>query len=145
VIAPEGSDAGYDRDLFDHWTDADSDGCDARCEVLEQERRIDLPGLPGGGWLSTYDGYTTPDAGELDVDHVVALGEAWRSGGATWDGARREAFANDLDDPGALIAVTASANRSKGDRDPASWQPPNRGGMVRVRLRVGNDEGAVGN
>ena len=41
------------------------------------------------------------------------------------DLARRQAFANDLDDPGALIAVTAATNRSKSDRDPASWQPPN--------------------
>jgi hypothetical protein len=127
VVAPEGGDAGYDRELFDYWIDADSDGCDTRCEVLEAERRTDLAGLPGGGWLSTYDGYTTADSSELEVDHVVALAEAWRSGASAWERARRAAFANDLDDPGALIAVTASANRSKGDRDPASWQPPNRG------------------
>src|SRR5690606_31000464 len=56
TIAPEGGDAGYDRDLFVHWTDADADGCDTRCEVLEAERRTDLPGLAGGGWLSIYDG-----------------------------------------------------------------------------------------
>lgn len=124
VIAPEGTDDGYDRDLFDHWVDADGDGCDTRCEVLEAERRDDLPGLPSGGWLSIYDGYSTPDASELDIDHVVALGEAWRSGAAGWDAARREAFANDLADPQALIAVTAATNRSKGARDPASWQPP---------------------
>jgi hypothetical protein len=124
VVAPEGTDDGYDRELFDHWIDADSDSCDTRCEVLEAERRVDLPGLPSGGWLSIYDGYSTPDASELDIDHVVALGEAWRSGAAGWDAARREAFANDLADPQALIAVTAATNRSKGARDPAVWQPP---------------------
>lgn len=124
VIAPEGSDDGYDRDLFDHWVDADGDGCDTRCEVLEAERRDDLPGLPSGGWLSIYDGYSTPDPSELDIDHVVALGEAWRSGADGWDAARREAFANDLADPQALVAVTAATNRSKGARDPAEWQPP---------------------
>jgi hypothetical protein len=124
VIAPEGSNAGYDRDLFDHWIDADSDGCDTRCEVLEQERRTDLAGLPEGGWLSIYDGYTTPDPGELEIDHVVALAEAWRSGASSWDAARRAAFANDLNDFRALAAVSASTNRSKGDRDPATWRPP---------------------
>lgn len=126
TVAPEASDDGYDRELFDHWVDADGDGCHTRCEVLAAERRTDLPGLPEGGWLSLYDGYSTPDASELDIDHVVALAEAWRSGADGWDAERREAFANDLDDPAALVAVTAATNRSKGDRDPASWQPPNR-------------------
>lgn len=141
-VAPEGSGAAYDRDLFDHWIDEDGDGCHTRCEVLEAERRTDLPGLPGGGWLSIYDGYSTDDSSELDVDHVVALGEAWRSGADTWDAARRRAFANDLDEPDALIEVTASTNRSKSDRDPASWQPPNRDawcqfglGWARVKIK----------
>lgn len=142
AVAPEGSGAGYDRALFQHWIDADHDGCDTRCEVLEAERRNDLPGLPGGGWLSIYDGYSTDDSSELDIDHVVALGEAWRSGADTWDANRRRGFANDLDEPDALIAVTASTNRSKSDRDPASWQPPNRGawcqfgvGWVKVKIK----------
>ena len=127
VLAPESPDAGYDRGLFPHWHDADGDGCDTRCEVLATERRTDLSGLAGGGWLSLYDGATTPDAGDLDIDHVVALAEAWRSGAAGWDAARREAFANDLAAPGELVAVTAAVNRAKGDRDPASWRPPDRG------------------
>lgn len=142
TVAPEGSGAGYDRDLFDHWIDVDHDGCHTRCEVLEAEKRYDLPGLPQGGWLSIYDGYSTDDASELDVDHVVALSEAWRSGADRWDANRRRAFANDLDEPDALIAVTASTNRSKSDRDPASWQPPNSGawcqfglGWVRVKIK----------
>lgn len=125
-VAEERNADTYNRDLFGaDWIDADGDGCDTRCEVLERERRMDLPGLTGGGWLSVYDGYSTPDAGELDIDHMVPLAEAWRSGAAGWDGPRRLAFANDLDHPGSLIAVTAATNRAKGDRDPASWQPPN--------------------
>lgn len=126
VVAPEGPRDGYDRSLFEHWVDADGDGCDTRCEVLAAERRADLAGLPAGGWLSIYDGYWTDDPSELDVDHVVALAEAWESGASGWDAATRRAFANDLDHPGALVAVTAATNRSKSDRDPASWQPPNR-------------------
>lgn len=127
VVAPEGSNDGYARSLFEHWIDADHNGCDTRCEVLNAERRTDLPGLHAG-WLSLYDGYSTDDPHELDIDHVVALAEAWRSGAGQWDTARRRTFANDLDDPGALVAVTAATNRSKGDKDPARWQPPNRDG-----------------
>lgn len=126
TVAPEADADTYSRDLFGgDWIDADGDGCDTRCEVLEMERRTDLPGLPGGGWLSAFDGYSTDDPSELDIDHLVPLAEAWRSGASTWTASRRIAFANDLDNPGSLIGVTAATNRSKGDRDPATWQPPN--------------------
>ena len=122
-VEPELSDEGYDRQLFDHWIDASGNGCDTRCEVLKAERLSSLPGLAGGGWLSTYDGYSTDDASELDIDHVVALAEAWRSGAHSWDEDRRRDFSNDLEEPAALTAVTAATNRSKGARDPADWQP----------------------
>jgi hypothetical protein len=152
VVAPETSGAGYSRDLFAHWIDADHDGCDTRCEVLASEQRTDLPGLTSG-WLSIYDGYSTDDPSDLDIDHVVALAEAWRSGADTWDPARRQAFANDLDEPAALIAVTAATNRSKSDKDPARWQPPNRGAWcefgtawatVKARWQLTADQAEVG-
>ena len=124
-VAPETDQGSYDRALFSPRIDADGNGCDTRCEVLAAERHDSLPGLPDGGWLSPFDGYSTPDPSELDIDHLVPLAEAWRSGASRWDPARRAAFANDLDTPQSLIAVTAATNRSKGDRDPADWQPPN--------------------
>lgn len=124
-VAPETDQDSYSRDFFAGWFDADGDGCNTRCEVLAEERHDSLPGLPDGGWLSPFDGYSTPDPSELDIDHLVPLAEAWRSGASRWDPARRAAFSNDLDAPQSLIAVTAATNRSKGDRDPASWQPPN--------------------
>ena len=133
VVAPESDADSYDRELFgDGWIDADGDGCDTRREVLIAESmspaQVDPFGCEviAGDWLSAYDGYATDDPTELEIDHVVALAEAWRSGAAGWTDERRQAFANDLDDPGALIGVTAATNRSKGDRDPASWQPPDR-------------------
>jgi hypothetical protein len=55
-----------------------------------------------GGWLSLYDSYSTDGPDELEIDHVVALAETWDSGADSWDAARREAFANDLEHPGAL-------------------------------------------
>jgi len=129
-VAPEGTDEGYDRSLFPVWVDSDGDGCDTRAEVLIAESRspaqVDPFGcaVVAGDWVSTYDGSRTDDPSELDIDHVVALAEAWRSGASRWSSTRREAFANDLEDPGALVAVTAAMNQSKGDRDPASWRPP---------------------
>lgn len=119
----------YDRDLFRHWVDADGDGCDARREVLISEAvvaptigaRCDLI---GGQWVSAYDGVATGDDSSFDVDHMVPLKEAWQSGAYAWSPSRREAFANDLDLPESLIAVSASSNRSKSDRDPADWLPP---------------------
>ena len=126
-VAEELDDTGYDRGLFPSWLDADGDGCDTRCEVLASERVAELPGLVAGGWRSVYDGTTTDDPSQLDIDHVVALREAWRSGAAIWDPPRRAAFANDLDEPRTLVAVSASSNRSKGDRDPSEWRPPDEG------------------
>lgn len=121
--------SGYDRDLFRHWVDVDGDGCNARREVLLIEA-IETPAiganceLIGGVWYSAYDGVTTTDDGDFDIDHMVALKEAWDSGAYSWDADRRRAFANDLALPEALIAVTAGSNRSKSDRDPADWLPP---------------------
>lgn len=129
VVAAEGPRAGYSRDRFRHWIDADHDGCDTRAEILIAESttpvQLDPVGctVVAGDWVSLYDGYSTTDPTELEIDHVVALAEAWDSGASMWDDARREAFANDPDE---LRAVTAATNRSKSDRDPAEWQPPNR-------------------
>ena len=119
---------GYDRKFFKHWIDADKNGCDTRKEVLIAEAIVKPKkgpkcALTGGKWVSPYDGKSfTKDSG-LDVDHVVPLAEAWRSGAWAWTAKQRQDFANDLSDSRVLIAVTASANRSKGDQDPKTWLP----------------------
>jgi hypothetical protein len=120
---------GYNRSLFKLWIDADKDGCDTRTEVLIEEAVVKPKigkkcALTGGKWLSPYDGKTTTKASDLDIDHLVPLAEAWRSGAWAWSATKRQAFANDLDDSNALIAVSLSLNRSKGDRDVSSWLPP---------------------
>jgi hypothetical protein len=127
AVAPEHRD-GYQRSLFVHWIDADGDGCDTRREVLITEAVVaptvgSTCSLSGGSWLSLYDGLTFTDPSKLDIDHVVPLAEAWDSGAYLWNSDRRKRFANDLDVPWALIAVSAGSNRSKGDRDPAEWMP----------------------
>lgn len=124
-VTPEESRDGYDRDkIFGSWLDVDKDGCNTRCEVLEREKRFDLSSLPTGGWYSVFDGATTGRSSSFDIDHVVPLAEAWDSGGSSWSLSRWKSFGNDLDDVRALRAVSASSNRSKGDRDPAEWMPP---------------------
>ena len=120
---------GYDRKLFNHWIDADKDGCDTRKEVLIAEATVKPKigakcVLSGGTWLSSYDNKTVKGSGTgLDVDHMVPLAEAWRSGAWQWTPEEREIFANDLLDERVLIAVSASSNRSKSDKDPAKWLP----------------------
>lgn len=58
------------------------------------------------------------------MDHLVPLAEAFDSGASGWTAAERQAYANDLDDPRALLAVSATTNRAKGDKDPTTWMPP---------------------
>jgi hypothetical protein len=119
---------GYNRSSFKHWIDADKNGCNTRAEVLIEEAVVKPKigpkcKLTGGKWISAFDGKTITKASQLDVDHMVPLAEAWRSGAWKWTSAQRQAFANDLENSEALIAVTASTNRSKGDKDPSLWMP----------------------
>ncbi|MQR94496.1 HNH endonuclease family protein [Fictibacillus phosphorivorans] len=123
VVKTEGTMTGYSRDLFPHWS-SQGGGCDTRQVVLKRDADSFSGNCPitSGSWYSYYDGVTITNPSDLDIDHVVPLAEAWRSGASSWTTDRREAFANDLTGP-QLIAVTASSNRSKGDQDPSTWKP----------------------
>lgn len=116
---------GYDRDLFPHWS-SQGDNCNTREVVLERDgenvETDDQCRAVGGTWYSEYDDVTLDDSSDLDIDHVVPLAEAWRSGAQDWSESKRESFANNLS-AAQLIAVSASSNRSKGDKDPADWMP----------------------
>ena len=118
--------SGYSRSLFSHWSDLDSDGCDTREEVLIQERvfgQVSGCKVVNGKWVSQFDGVSTTNASNFDIDHLVPLKEAWDSGAWRWDRGTRQRYANDLGYASSLIAVSASSNRSKGARDPAQWLP----------------------
>ncbi|MEV7129635.1 HNH endonuclease family protein [Streptomyces sp. NPDC093260] len=120
---------GYERTKFKHWIDADKDGCNTRAEALKAEAVIPPEqgprcALSGGEWYSPYDDRYISGPRGLDIDHLVPLAEAWDSGADAWSAAEREAYANDLGDARALIAVSAASNRSKADQDPATWLPP---------------------
>lgn len=118
--------AGYDRGLFRHWTTVPGTGCSTRQVVLIDERKAGTVrgcSVAGGSWVSAYDNVEVSNARSLDIDHMVPLKEAWLSGAWRWTPATRTAFANDLGYGMSLLAVTASTNRSKSDRDPAEWLP----------------------
>lgn len=118
---------GYSRQRFPHWWDT-GPNCDVRDTVLRRDgAAIRMRGcdVVAGRWLSVYDNRTLSDPADIDVDHVVPLANAWRSGASRWTDARRAEFANDLTRP-QLLAVSSSSNRAKGDQDPSQWKPPNR-------------------
>ncbi|MFI6681191.1 HNH endonuclease family protein [Kribbella sp. NPDC050470] len=127
TVKAEGSTTGYSRDLFPHWI-TQSGTCDTRDQVLKRDGSgvtVDSQCEPTvGQWYSVYDAVWVTDDSSVDIDHIVPLAEAWKSGANTWSTSRRQQFANDLT-IAQLIAVSASSNRSKGDRDPSVWKPPN--------------------
>ena len=119
----------YDRNDWGSWTDADGDCQDTRQEVLIAEG-VNLTyadanqcRVASGEWTGSYTGQIFTDPGDLDIDHMVPLRNAHDSGGSDWDQARRRVYYNDLSKPEHLIAVSASANRSKGSRGPEDWKP----------------------
>lgn len=131
----------YNRAQWKHWTDADKDCRDTRQEVLVRDSRVpvtfDAKKCAGSGakrhcdcvvtagqWLDPYSGQTLTDPKLLDVDHMVPLENAHRSGGWQWDAQRRQDYANRLTEPEHLLAVSATLNRQKGSKGPEAWWPP---------------------
>ncbi|GAA2335597.1 HNH endonuclease family protein [Saccharopolyspora halophila] len=125
TVAPEGSMDGYSRDEFPHWSSG-PDNCNTRESVLKRDGdgvEVGSDCYPtAGSWYSPFDGETWSQPSDVDIDHIVPLAAAWRSGAAEWTRDQREAFANDLEGP-QLIAVTDNVNQSKGDQTPAEWMP----------------------
>lgn len=125
-VRSEGSMTGYSRDKFPHWHTV-SGTCNTREYVLKRDADYVTVGADcyptSGKWYSYYDGASWYNPSDVDIDHVVALAEAWRSGASSWTTSRRESFANDVSGP-QLIAVTDDVNQAKGDKDPSAWKPP---------------------
>ncbi|MHA7960787.1 GmrSD restriction endonuclease domain-containing protein [Streptomyces sp. L500] len=126
VEAPH-SMSGYSRARFPHWIKQYGE-CDTREVVLSRDgsnvTQDSMCRATSGSWYSSYDDKILDSASKVDIDHMVPLANAWRSGADTWTTDRRKVFANDLDNP-QLYAVSASSNRSKGDQSPDQWSPPN--------------------
>ncbi|WP_159803402.1 GmrSD restriction endonuclease domain-containing protein [Arthrobacter zhaoguopingii] len=125
---------GYEREKFGPaWADVDRNGCDTRNDILAKDLSEETfkPGTRNcvvqAGVLK--DPYTAVSVSFVkggdalvDIDHVVALGNAWETGAQQLSDQDRLRFAND---PLNLLAVDGPANRQKGDADAATWLPPN--------------------
>jgi hypothetical protein len=126
TVAPDGSMDGYSREKFPHWREG-ADGCNARESVLKRDGQNVQVGSDcyptSGTWKSPYDGGSWTNPSDVDIDHIVPLAAAWRTGAAQWTQEQRESFANDLEGP-QLIAVTDNVNQEKGDQTPDQWLPP---------------------
>jgi hypothetical protein len=128
TIGKPGSMKGYSRAQFPHWRSTGAN-CDVRDSVLKRDgTKVKLSGcnVVAGTWKSLYDGVVITSPTKIDIDHMVPLADAWRSGAAAWTTEKRGDFANDLKDP-QLVAVSASSNRAKGDQDPSTWKPKETG------------------
>lgn len=126
VVKADGSMTGYSREKFPHWI-TQSGACNTREVVLKRDgtnvQQDSSCAAVSGRWFSPYDGATWTAASDVDIDHIVPLAAAWRSGASSWTTAQRQSFANDLTRP-QLIAVTDNVNQAKGDQTPATWKPP---------------------
>ena len=137
AVKGRASQTGYDRDLFGRgWKDPDRNGCDARNDILQRdlEDAVAKPGTQGCVILSgvLQDPFTgdtiefvrgQDTSTDVQIDHVVALSDAWQKGAQSLDAEKRVQFAND---PLNLLAVDGPTNSAKGDGDAATWLPPNR-------------------
>lgn len=126
---------GYTRERFGPaWKDMDHNGCDTRNDVLRRDlTSFQLKsGTQGclvlsGALHDPYTGRTIAFArgvstsSAVQIDHVVALSDAWQKGASAWTTTKREQFANDSLN---LVAVDGPTNGAKGDGDAATWLPP---------------------
>lgn len=129
---PQGDIPEYVRKDWGRWIDDDKDCQDTRQEVLIAESEVEVTftdekkcRVATGKWNDRYTGQVFTDPSKLDIDHMVALKDAHVSGGYAWDKELKRHYSNDLSNPWHLMAVSASANRSKGARGPDEWLPPN--------------------
>ena len=121
----------YSRKQWRHWTKAERGGYDTRQKVLIEESLI-VPMVKSGSkkvvkgrWYGAYTDKPFKDPKHLDIDHLVPLDEAHKSGGCHWDKEKKKNYANYLKHKEELIAVSGKANRAKGQKDPAKWLPKN--------------------
>ncbi len=144
---------GYARTKFgEAWADVDRNGCDTRDDVLRRDLTairtrassrgcVVIAGILADPYTGKTISFTKADPTAVQIDHVVALSDAWQTGAQGWTDTTRLAFAND---PLNLLAVDGPANQEKGDGDTATWLPPRKafrcayvGRQLAVKTRYG--------
>ena len=144
TVQGRGPKTGYSREMFGpRWADVDRNGCDTRNDVLNRDlgakewrpnthQCVVVAGVLRDPYTGRRLVFVKADAEAVQIDHVVALSDAWQKGAAQWDAARRRAFAND---PLNLLAVDGPTNSQKSDGDAATWLPPQRSYRCRFVAR----------
>jgi hypothetical protein len=123
---------GYERTQFGNgW--ATAMGCDTRNIILHRDMKqvvvADGCKVESGVLYDPYTGKTiifhrgADSSSDVQIDHVVALSDAWQKGAQQLSAEKRKQLAND---PLELLAVDGPANQAKGDGDAATWLPPNK-------------------
>ncbi|MHC6592742.1 HNH endonuclease family protein [Arthrobacter sp. C152] len=128
---------GYTRDEFGPaWADTDHNGCDTRNDILARDLTGETfkPGtsncvVASGTLADKYTGTTInfvrgqDTSSDIQIDHIVPLSDAWQKGAQQLSVDQRKEFAND---PLNLFAADGPTNSAKGDKDAATWLPPNK-------------------
>ena len=126
---------GYTRAQFgSDWADVDRNGCDTRNDILKRDlknvvfkEKTNSCTVLSGTLLDPFSGETinfvqgVKTSSEVQIDHTVALSNAWQTGAFKLTSEQRKALAND---PLNLLAVKGKLNSQKGDGDAATWLPP---------------------
>ena len=126
---------GYTRAQFGQtWADVDRNGCDTRNDILKRDLTTEVFKektrecvVLSGTLIDPFSGETinfvrgNVSSMEVQIDHVVALSNAWQTGAFKLSIKERTTFAND---PLNLLAVKGRLNSQKGDGDAATWLPP---------------------
>ena len=124
---------GYDRASFGDWADLDNDSCKTRDEILMRDMKSvtfdpeEKCQVQTGILIDPYSGITINflqgrgTSSLVQIDHVVAVSDAWQKGAFKWGSTTKVAFYND---PLNLLAVQGRLNSQKGDGDAATWLPP---------------------
>ena len=135
VIKGRAAKTGYTRAQFGPvWADVDRNGCDTRNDILKRDltdkvfraKTRDCV-VESGSLLDPFSGETinfvrgNTSSMEVQIDHVIALSNAWQTGAFQLSIKERTALAND---PLNLLAVKGRLNSQKGDGDAATWLPP---------------------
>jgi hypothetical protein len=124
---------GYDRSSFGGWADLDNDYCHTRDEILMRDLQSvtfdpeEKCQVQTGTFIDPYSGTRINflqgrgTSNLVQIDHVVAVSDAWQKGAFKWGSATKVSFYND---PLNLLAVQGRLNSQKGDGDAATWLPP---------------------
>ena len=151
AIIVAGAAPAYRRADWRHWLDEDGDCQNTRQEVLIRDSKVLVLfrderscEVAWGEWEDAYTAEIINDPSQIDIDHLVALQDAHRSGGASWPKDQKAAYANDLSVRFHLVVTRAAVNRTKGSKGPDRWRPDRRDRQCQYAMAYGAIKAAHG-